>query len=97
MSFIPDENMFGLLGLKENPENYTAVVGLYDYFWALKPETREKMIEGWIEALQAYLEEDYEDNLPDYTEGVILVSESFPVEDKQIDFSTNVVPFRRKE
>lgn len=93
--FIPDENMFGIFGLKDNPENYTAVVGMYDYFWALKPETREKMILGWIESLETFLEEDYTDMLSEYSEGIIIMAESHSVEDKDIDFS-NVVPFRRK-
>ena len=41
-----DENVFGWLGLKENPDSYQSATGVYDYFWEISQETRDKIING---------------------------------------------------
>lgn len=95
---IPDENIFGWIGMKDNGDHYAAVSGIYDYFWSLKPETREKMIYGWIEALEAFLDPDFEENLDEFATGLTYVNISSPVEEKieEVKIEGNVIPFRRK-
>ena len=86
-----DENIFGWIGLKDNGSHYVAAAGLYDYFWAIKDETRVKIISGWIKALEAYISEDFniDDIVPD--DGVLYISScEDSVEDKP---SGNVIPF----
>ena len=86
-----DENIFGWIGLKDNGSHYVAAAGLYDYFWAVKDETRVKIISGWIKALEAYISEDFniDDIVPD--DGVLYISScEDSVEDKP---SGNVIPF----
>ena len=88
---VQDENIFGWIGLKDNGSHYVAAAGLYDYFWAVKEETRTKIITGWITALEAYLSEDFDiDNIvPD--DGILYISAcEDSVEDKSTD---NVIPF----
>jgi len=48
---LEDENIFGWIGLKDNGSHYVSAAGLYDYFFAIKKETRDKILEGWIVAL----------------------------------------------
>lgn len=101
--FSSEENVFGVMGLQENEDHYSAVIGVYDYFWALKFETRVKIIEEWISALEYYLEPETEEFLAeiDIAEGNLVVSEAGAVEEKtpmvQEFFTNNVVPFRRKD
>tara|TARA_R110002126_G_scaffold286448_1_gene438318 strand:+ start:386 stop:682 length:297 start_codon:yes stop_codon:yes gene_type:complete len=88
---LEDENIFGWVGLKDNGSHYVSATGLYDYFWSIKQETREKILEGWITALEAYLDPDFEKRLEDIEDGIIYVSESSEsVEDKPTD---NIIPF----
>jgi hypothetical protein len=86
-----DENIFGWVGLKDNGNHYVSATGLYDYFWSIKQETREKILRGWITALEAYLDPEFEKRLEDVEDGIIYVSESSDsVEDKTND---NVIQF----
>ena len=60
---LEDENIFGWIGLKDNGSHYVSATGLYDYFWSIKQETREKILNGWITALEAYLDPEFEKRL----------------------------------
>lgn len=101
--FSSEESIFGVMGLHENEDYYSAVVGVYDYFWALKAETRIRIIEEWISALEYYLEADVEEMMAEteIAEGNLVVSEAGAVEEKTAKvkefFTNNVVPFRRKD
>jgi hypothetical protein len=88
-----DENIFGWVGLKDNGDHYVSAVGLYDYFWALKEESRTKILEGWISAIEAYLDPEFAEVVKS-EEGVIYVSEnSESVEDKP---AANIIQFPRR-
>ena len=99
--FSSEESVFGVMGLQDNGDHYTAVVGIYDYFWALKTETRVRIVEEWIGALEAYLSPETEEGMADMdiAEGNIVVSEGGAVEEKTVKefFTNNIVPFRRKD
>jgi hypothetical protein len=89
-----EENIFGWVGLKDNGDHYISAVGLYDYFWSLKEDTRTKILEGWITAIEAYLDPDFNKRLVNAEEGVIYVSEGLEsVEDKPV---ANVIPFPKR-
>ena len=89
-----DENIFGWVGLKDNGDHYVSAVGLYDYFWALKEESRTKKLEGWISAIEAYLDPDFIKEVINADEGTIYISETLEsVEDKP---SANIIQFPRK-
>jgi len=88
---IEDENIFGWIGLKDNGSHYVSAAGLYDYFFAIKKETRDKILEGWITALEAYLDPGFEERMEESEDGIIYISESADsVEDKP---SGNIIPF----
>ena len=85
-----DENIFGWIGLKDNGDHYVSAVGLYDYFWALKEESRTKILEGWISAIEAYLDPEFA-KIVNSEEGVIYISENAEsVEDKP---TANIIQF----
>jgi hypothetical protein len=85
-----DENIFGWVGLKDNGDHYVSAVGLYDYFWALKEESRTKILEGWISAIEAYLDPEFA-KIVNSEEGVIYISENAEsVEDKP---TANIIQF----
>ena len=85
-----DENIFGWGGLKDNGDHYVSAVGLYDYFWALKEESRTKILEGWISAIEAYLDPEFA-KIVNSEEGVIYISENAEsVEDKP---TANIIQF----
>lgn len=88
-----DENIFGWIGLKDNGDHYVSAVGLYDYFWALKEESRTKILEGWISAIEAYLDPEFA-KIVNSEEGVIYISENAEsVEDKP---TANIIQFPRR-
>lgn len=88
------ENIFGWVGLKDNGDHYVSAVGLYDYFWALKEESRTKILEGWISAIEAYLDPEFAKQVVNADDGVIYISEtSESVEDKP---SANIIQFPRR-
>lgn len=88
-----DENIFGWVGLKDNGDHYVSAVGLYDYFWALKEESRTKILEGWISAIEAYLDPEFA-KIVNSEEGVIYISENAEsVEDKP---TANIIQFPRR-
>ena len=89
---MEDENIFGWIGLKDNGSHYVSAAGLYDYFFAIKKETRDKILEGWISALEVYLDPEFEERMEkEAEEGIIYVSESpDSVEDKP---TGNIIPF----
>ena len=85
-----DENIFGWIGLKDNGDHYVSAVGLYDYFWALKEESRTKILEGWISAIEAYHDPEFA-KIVNSEEGVIYISENAEsVEDKP---TANIIQF----
>ncbi len=85
------ENIFGWVGLKDNGDHYVSQVGVYDYFWSLKEDTRTKILEGWISAIEAYLDPDFVKTIKEAEEGTIFISETLDsVEDKPL---ANVIPF----
>jgi hypothetical protein len=89
------ENVFGYIGLKDNGDHYVSAVGLYDYFWTLKEETRNKILEGWITAIEAYLDPEFAKeiiNAPQ--EGIVYISQaSESVEDKP---TADIIQFPRR-
>lgn len=88
--FIEPENVFGWLGLKDNGDHYVAAVGLYDYFWALDEETRKKILNGWMEALEAYHNPDFFETGTKIDDCIIVSQSEESVEDKP---SANIIPF----
>ena len=90
-----DENIFGWVGLKDNGDHYVSAVGLYDYFWALKEESRTKILEGWISAIEAYLDPEFAKEIINARhEGIVYISETIEsVEDKQ---SARIIPFPKR-
>jgi hypothetical protein len=93
----PEENIFGFVGLKDNGTHYVSSTGLYDYFFKLKEDTREKIITGWIASLQTYLDSDFLEDvgLHGNDEGLIYVSEDTTVVEEKV-IADNVVPFPKK-
>ena len=88
-----DENIFGWVGLKDNGDHYVSAVGLYDYFWALKEESRTKILEGWISAIEAYLDPEFA-KIVNSEEGVSYISENYEsVEDKP---SATIIQFPKR-
>jgi hypothetical protein len=89
-----EENIFGWVGLKDNGDHYISAVGLYYYFWHLKEDTRTKILEGWVTAIEAYLDPEFAKDVVNADEGIIYVSESREsVEDKP---SGNIIPFPKR-
>jgi hypothetical protein len=71
--------------------------GLYDYFWALKPDARVKMVRGWIKGLESFVNPLFLDNVDEDPEGVLFVFKSDEiVEQKEpLDLPKGVVvPFK---
>lgn len=93
---IEESNIFSFAGIVETPEAYYGAIALYDYFWILKPELREKLIRSWISTLEKTLEEDYLEKVaPTYAEGIaiVMVAEE-PIEERSVP--DNVIPFGRR-
>ena len=89
-----EDNVFGWVGLKDNGDHYISAVGLYDYFWSLKEDTRTKILEGWITAIEAYLDPEFAKQMVNAEDGVMYVSEGLEsVEDKPV---ANVIPFPKR-
>jgi len=85
------EHIFGWIGLQDKGDHFVSAAGLYDYFWALESEKRTKILEGWITAIEAFLEPEFNDNSLGKTKGVLYVSAcEARVEEKP---SGNVIPF----
>lgn len=86
---MTEENIFGYVGMLDKKTHYIPAMGVFDFFWTLRPATREKILQGWIASLQALAEKkDFE---PESIAGALLV---FPheeiVEHKESD---NIVQF----
>lgn len=94
-----EENVFGVVGLADNGDHYSSMAGLYDYFWALKPDTREKMILGWIEALENFLDPIFDEHVLDLEGELYVVKSLERVEEKEADqiTSAKILPFRKRE
>lgn len=58
---MDDENIFLIAGFVDDPMDYKGAIGVYDYFWALTPDIRKKLIIAWKKTIN-YLEEE-QDNL----------------------------------
>ena len=50
----PFEKVFGWLGLQDDDKYYKAAAALPALFFAMKQEDRERLLEGWIEAIEAF-------------------------------------------
>lgn len=44
---MDDENVFLVAGFIDSPTEYKGAIAVYDYFWALAPDLRQKLIESW--------------------------------------------------
>ena len=44
---MDDENVFLVAGFIDSPTEYKGATAVYDYFWALTPDLRQKLIESW--------------------------------------------------
>lgn len=84
-----DENIFGYAGLLDKKTHYIPAIGIIDYFWTLRPYSREVVLKGWISSLQKVLENtEFE---PNEIQGAMLV---FPNEEiVEYKESDNVVQF----
>jgi len=89
-----EENVFGWIGLRDKGNHYVAAVGLYDYYWSLKDETRAKVLAGWIQALEVFQDPEFAKKLTtrqDEDGEVLYVAQSTnSIEDKG---SENVIQF----
>lgn len=47
---------FGWLGLMDDVFHYSPVLAVEDKFWRIKSDTRLKILEGWMEALEVLIE-----------------------------------------
>lgn len=86
---MTEENIFCYSGLLDKKTHYIPAVGVIDYFWTLRPYTRQRILQGWITALQKIAEnEDFE---PEQISGAMLV---FPHEEI-VDYKEpdNIVQF----
>ena len=50
----PFEKVFGWLGLQDDDKYYKAAAALPALFFAMNQEDREKLLEGWIEAIEGF-------------------------------------------
>lgn len=93
---MDEENVFLSGGVLKNSTEFLAALGVYDYFWALSPEIRSKIISSWKKSPDflegAHLEMDFFDVDDEYGSMAILTDEE-PVE--VIKYTDNVVPFKR--
>jgi hypothetical protein len=99
-----DENVFGLLGLTDDGTHYFGMAGMYDFFWALKPEARLRLARGWIDSIEAFIsptfiEESFEEPI---TGSLYVFKSDVIVEEKlglpEIEEKKGVViPFRPKQ
>jgi len=48
---MEDENVFLIAGFIDSPTEYKGAIAVYDYFWALTPDLRQKLIESWKKTL----------------------------------------------
>lgn len=85
-----EENVFGVLALTDTGESYVSLVGLYDYFWALRADAREKLVAGWIEGLEVFTDPNFEPLVKEGITGDLftytsdLVIEEMEPEDKEL-------------
>lgn len=80
-----DENVFGMLGLTDDGTSYVSIAGIYDYFWALKPEARLRLVQGWIQGLETFINPLFiDEQAPEDFSGALFVFKSdFVVEEKE--------------
>ena len=57
---MEDENIFLFAGFTESPNHFSGAIGVYDYFWALEPSLRVKLIQSWRKTIDV-LEESHEE------------------------------------
>lgn len=50
----PFEKVFGWLGLQDDDKYYKAAAALPSLFFAMEEDDREKLIDGWIEAIEGF-------------------------------------------
>jgi hypothetical protein len=86
---LTEENIFGYVGMLDRKTHYVPAMGVFDFFWTLRPLTRKRILEGWVASLNSLIEkEDFE---PETIGGALLV---FPHEDiVEHKESDNVVQF----
>jgi len=105
-SDFKEENVFGLLGLTDDGTHYFGMAGMYDYFWALKPEARLKLVQGWIAALETFINPLFiEESLEEPITGSLYVYKSDVVVEEKLNQDISeiedkkgiVVPFRPKK
>ncbi len=89
----PFEKVFGWLGLQDDNKYYKAAAALPSLFFAMQEEDREKLLQGWIEAIEGFKhysfdEFDYED---------ILISESLQELDPVEKESAEIIQFKPKK
>lgn len=105
-SDFKEENVFGLFGLTDDGTHYFGMTGMYDYFWALKPEARIKLAQGWIDALETFIDPLFiEESLEEPIIGGLYVYKSDIVVEEKLnqdipeieDRKGTVVPFRPKK
>jgi hypothetical protein len=56
---MDDENIFMVAGFVDTPTEYKGAIGVYDYFWAITPDIRSKLIASWKKSIDQ-LEADHE-------------------------------------
>ena len=87
----PFEKVFGWLGLQDDDKYYKAAAALPALFFAMKQEDRERLLEGWIEAIEAF--KDFSEPFPTYDE--VIISETLNnVGEKG---SSEIIPFKPKK
>ena len=88
---LPDNTVMGWVGLKDNSSHYSSSAGLYDFFWLMGYDTRKKIIDGWKEALDDFLDPDWE---PRTEDGTVYVTEGEEIIEHKID--AKIIPFPSK-
>ena len=89
---IDDNTVMGWLGLIDNESHYSASSGVYDFFWLMSYDTRKKVINGWKEALDQFLDPEFS---PTTEEGIVYITEgSKPIEHK---IDAQIIQFPRKD
>ena len=57
---MDEDNVFLMAGFIDSPTEYKGAIAVYDYFWALAPDLRQKLIESWKKTIDE-LEKSHSD------------------------------------
>ena len=94
---MDEDAIFMLGGFVDSPTSFNGAIGVYDYFWSLEPDLRQRLIDSWQKSLDV-LKENHLDmtvTIMDSDEfgNLALFMDGEAVEIKKP--KDNVIPFKR--